>query len=648
MTNARPWILGVSSGFHNGAACLCHGDEIVVAMQEERLTRRKRDPISFSKRSHAVDYCLAAANIQPADLDLIVDCNISLSPPSSDEPAEVMLGAATRAEFVRIPHHLGHALSVFWTSGLDESAILVIDGGGSFGWALPPDERKASLSFDESLCEHLSLYHATREAIVPIEKHLSDMSYQEDLFRGGMPLFRSFGHMFSSVALQMFGQYLEAGKVMALAPFGTPVFPCEAFFETRGGAFEFSDEIPRQFPHNDRWPLRQQEYQDLAASVQIALECGMASLITRLKARGLSENLCYAGGVALNSVANHKILRTAGFKELYVIPAAEDSGTAIGAAYYGVTQLCPRPKSRRLVTDALGRGYSLAEVDAAIARMPQVEVIDTRDPIETCVDLLCDGQIVGWFQGGAEFGPRALGHRSILCDPRRADAKDVLNRLVKHRESFRPFAPAVLAEHASEWFSLDEPNDLTDFMLEICPFRTPLPGPDVPGVFHVDGTGRLQTVTAESNPPYHAVIEAFHRRTGVPMIVNTSMNIMGEPIAETPRDALWLLLFTGVDYCVLEQRVVRKARTFTSVLDLVPLRTIRGAQALSPDPAEVDTVHFSDSAADEKRRHVLSVIDNQSSFRTLLSDSLQSPEAEAALLPVVGFLFRRSLIDFVR
>jgi carbamoyltransferase len=654
MKDVRPWILGVSSGYHNGAACLCHGDEIIVAMQEERLTRRKREPILHGRRSLAVEYCLVTANIRPEDIDLVVDCTITASPrdanDSIDESIHAMLGGAERLpEVVQIPHHLGHALSVFYTSGFEESVVLVIDGGGSPGWQLPQDERAAVVSFDENHNEHLSIYHATHHGITLVEKHMSDMSYLRDPNRKGMMLFGSLGHMFSSVALQIFGDYMEAGKVMALAPFGKPRIPVEEFFQYDGRTFKFSNAVPNMFGRSERWPQREKEYRDLAASVQNALEHGLSSISASIIGRKLSYNLSYAGGVALNSVANYKVLRNAGYRNIYVIPAAEDSGTAIGAAYYGLTKLRKAPSSCRLQTDSLGRQYTLAEVDAAISQLPELKVIETSDVVTKCVDLLCDGHVVGWFQGGAEFGPRALGHRSILCDPRKPDAKEMLNSRVKHREAFRPFAPAILAENAVDWFVLNGPTDLTDFMLEVCPFRAPLPGVDVPAVIHVDGTGRLQTVTKTNNELFYRLIRAFQQRTGVPMIVNTSLNIMGEPIAETPRDALWLLLFTGVDYCVIENRIVTKAPSFTSVLDLVPCRTPLGDTLLSGNSGSDDgTSLIADTKSYKWGVDVLNRIDDRSSFRELFGKTIQTKGYETECMRIVGYMFAHSLIAFKR
>ncbi len=330
--------------------------------------------------------------------------------------------------------------------------------------------------------------------------------------------------------------------------------------------------MPARFDHADRWPKRQAEYRNLASSTQIALEEALTWLAGHLKDLFPSDNLCYAGGVALNSVANERIIRESGFADVYIVPAAEDSGCAIGAAYYGLWQLTQVNTRRRLKHDAVGRCYSRDEITAAIARTPGIEVAEPADPLAEVVDLLCCGKIVGWFQGRSELGPRALGQRSILCDPRSPDAKAVLNSRVKHREEFRPFAPAVLLDEAAHWFEADGHDLASPFMLRVCRFREEKQ-PLVPGVAHVDGTGRIQTVTPEENGLFYQLIRKFHERTGVPILLNTSYNVMDEPIVETPEDAIWCFLSTGIDACVLEGRIVTKKPGFRSILDFYPYLT---------------------------------------------------------------------------
>jgi carbamoyltransferase len=567
----EPWILGLSSSFHNGAACLLHGEQIIVAIQEERLTRRKRDRLPTDRPSLAVKYCLDAARISPRELDVIVNCTMSSFHrlEANGNPREALIPEDTDgAQRWTIPHHLGHALSAYMTSGFSEAVALVVDGGGSAGWELPESERKVARVFGSTLREHLSIYHCSEKGCFPIEKHLADMSYLRRQNHDSMMPFGSLGHMFSSVAWQIFGEYLEAGKVMALASYGTPIFPVSDFFEYRDGCFFFNTKVPDQFDFRDAWPNRAEEYKDLAASVQQALESALSQVCRSIKLLG--KNLCYSGGVALNSVANHRVVSKAGFSQVHILAASEDSGPAIGAAYYGLLQVRKSP-SRKLCTDYLGRSYSSSEVDSAIASLPYIDVIEAPDLLGKVADLLCEGKIVGWYYGGAEFGPRSLGHRSILCDARRANAKESLNARVKFRESFRPFAPCVLKEEMGNWFHAASSESM-EFMLEVCYFKEKLPS-CVPAVMHIDRTGRVQVVTEESNGRLYSLLERFFAKTGVPMLVNTSLNIMGEPIVETPSQALWLLLSTGVDFCVIEDRLVTKSRAFESVLQLVPYKT---------------------------------------------------------------------------
>ena len=553
-----PWVLGISAS-HNGAVCLLKGDELVVAIQEERLSRRKRHRIFGAQHSLALDYCFDYAGIRPRDLSMIVLCvQGRAGAASQDLTLNPFLQVKENGiPTMIIPHHLAHAASAFGTSGFSESAILVIDGIGSPEEDLSGEERGVIANPMEDGWEIISLYSAASAVITPLEKHVAEGRKWLTTDRNRMPLFRSLGGIFSAAAVQIFGGDLEAGKVMGLAPYGRPVHPPSDFFEIENGRFIFSDKIPSLFQHAERWPAHQQEYQDLACSAQNALEVALLYLAEHLHNLIPSGNLCYAGGVALNSVANERIIRETQFKNVYVMPAAEDSGPAVGAAYYGLWQLTRKNGRRRLLHDAVGRIYSRSAIEHAIAETPAVEVVESKDVISDAANLVIDGKIVGWFQGRSELGPRALGQRSILCDPRRPDGKEVLNSRVKHREAFRPFAPVILLEEAPEWFELDGINPESAFMLRICLFKEERK-PMVPAVVHVDGTGRIQTVTKEANGPFYSLIKKFHERTGVPIVLNTSFNINGMPIVETPQDALLCLLSTGIDYCVLEGSIVKK------------------------------------------------------------------------------------------
>lgn len=570
MAQSEPWVLGMVNN-HNGSVCLLKGDRIVVAIQEERLSRRKRHATHGSQPSLALKYCLDYAGIQPRDLDLVVNSVVGrMKSPVEDVTLNPLLQIPLHGiPVLTVPHHMAHAVSAFATSGFEESAVLVVDGVGSPFEDLSLDEQAAIKNPVPQGSETISLYAASGTSLVPLEKQVVEkgqwLLYQ--FLR--MPRFRSLGAIFSAASWQVFGNYHEAGKVMGLAPYGEPTFPTSDFFDIVDGCFRFKDTVPERFDHYDRWPKRQTEYQNLACSAQVALEEALLHLAARLHDLCPSPNLCYAGGVALNSVANERILREGKFRDMYVIPAAEDSGAAIGAAYYGLWQLTGRNTRRPLGHDAVGRCYSDDEIVQALAKVPKLEVVPSDDVLEQAVDLLVDGKIVGWFQGRSELGPRALGQRSILCDPRSPEAKALLNGRVKHRESFRPFAPVIPLSLAKDWLELEGFPAESPYMLRVIRFREEAKE-QVPAVVHVDGTGRLQTVTPEANGRFHDLVQRFYARTGVPVLLNTSFNVMGEPIVETPEDALWCFLSTGIDACVLGDRVVVKEPDYGSILDLYP------------------------------------------------------------------------------
>ena len=534
------------------------GDEIVVAIQEERLSRFKRHRTYGRGPSLSTAYCLNYAGIDPAELDLVVLCvQGRLNDEAHDIALDPFLKIKTQGiPVLAIPHHYGHAVSVFATSGFEESAILIVDGAGSPVTDFTAEEKKILNGHSTDAWETISLYYGTGTEIIPLEKHVVDRGAWVVRYQKEMWAFGSLGGMFSAAAEQIFGEASEAGKVMGLAAYGTPEFASSDFFEIDGGRFCFKDTVPLRFRHQRRWPDASQEYEALAASVQAALETALLYLVQHLRELCASRNLCYAGGVALNSVANERLIRESGYENVYIIPAAEDSGAAVGAAYYGLWHLIGHNTRRRLPHDSVGRSYSAADITAGL-NTGKVRVVESTNVIADAVDLLCDGKIIGWFDGGSELGPRALGQRSILCDPRRPDAKETLNRRVKMREAFRPFAPAVLLEEAPNWFEFGGASHESPFMLRVCEVN-PQKKNEVPAIVHADGTGRLQTLTPEANGRFYELVKRFHEQTGVPMLLNTSFNRMGQPIVETPGDAIECLLSTGLDCCVFEDRIVCK------------------------------------------------------------------------------------------
>lgn len=561
------WVLGIS-GSHNGAYCLLHDGRIHVAIQEERLTGLKRDRVYGGRHALGLRYCLDAAGISVSDLAMVV---LASQNSAAEEENDLSLHPGLRgdASFARrvVSHHLGHAASAFATSGLDEAAVVVCDGMGSPVLDLREDSRAVVRDAECSGSEHLSVYSAHGTRLTPIEVHTTTEWFARQ--GPGMPRFGSLGGMFAAAAQQIFGDATEAGKVMGLAPYGKPVIPADEFVVCREGALVFPNRVQARFEREALWPDQGAENADLAASVQRALDLAVLSVVQRARAQTGLRRLCLAGGVALNCVTNQLLHEQSGFDEIHIVPAAEDSGVAIGAAFLGWWELGGSAGRARISMDGLGRAAASEQVDAAIAAMPDLRCAETSDLIGDATERLTAGEIGGWFQGGAEFGPRALGHRSILASPCLPDAKDRLNTRVKFRETFRPFAPAVLADKASEWFDFGATSIDSPFMLRVVPIRSDKQQL-IPAVTHVDGTGRVQTVEKRDHPRLSALIARFGARTGVPILVNTSFNVRNEPLVETPEDALWLLLGTGLDFCVIEDRLVVRAPEFRSLLHYRP------------------------------------------------------------------------------
>jgi len=543
-----PLILGLAAS-HNGAACLLHGDRIVAAVQEERLTREKRAMLRPSERSRAVEEVLRAAGVTAAELDLIVVCPLrTAADPTCDPSRNPTLAGRPHAT---VSHHRAHALSAFALSGFEEAAVIVADGMGSVAEDLDVRELEVVIG-PRAGRETASIYAACAEELRPVEKQLGTLPEPTPgrAIPSLMP-FASLGTMYQAVAHRAFGGWYDAGKVMGLAPYGEARWPVEAFFTCEGPRLVFSEGIRRAFSPRRLWPAHRRDYEDLARSVQEACEEGMLHLARRARELTGHRRLCLAGGVALNGIANERIIRSGLFDEVFIIPAAEDSGTAIGAAVHGLWGLAGHRPLAPLREDALGPEYAEEAMEAAIARrLPGSGATASRpaDLAAHAARRLAEGAAVGWFAGRSELGPRALGHRSILFDPRRADGRDHLNARVKHREAFRPYAPAVLASEARAWFDLG-PCSESPFMLRVVPVH-PERRATIPAVVHVDGSARVQTV-CEDGGPFHRVIEAFHRETGVPMVLNTSFNVAGEPLVETPEDALGCLLGTALDACAL-------------------------------------------------------------------------------------------------
>jgi len=580
-------ILGISAFYHDSAAALIEDGLVIAAAQEERFTRKKHDA-AFP--DNAIKYCLEEAGISLSDVDYVafydkpflkferlLETYLSFAPRGFRSfklaipvwlKEKLFQKDLLRKKFKAFDadfdwqnkllfseHHQSHAASAFFPSPFEEAIVLTMDGVGE--WAT------TSVAIGQG--RDLKM---TKEIHFP---HSLGLLYSAFTYYTGFKVNS--------------GEY----KVMGLAPYGEPTFKdliLEHIIDVKeDGSFrldqhyfnyctgltmtndKFADLFGGPARHEDE-PLTQR-HMDLAASVQAVTEEVVLRLTQSLAKEHDIQNLCLAGGVALNCVANGKILKDGAFKNIWVQPAAGDAGGALGAALnaYHLNQEQPR-----VVTDAmdamegsyLGPYYEQSDIEARLtAAGAKFIVLDDAGVISDTADALADGKAIGWFQGRMEFGPRALGGRSIIADPRLPEMQKTLNLQVKYRESFRPFAPSVLREDVTDWFDIDSDSP---YMLMVAPVlekrrvamteeqnalfgieKLNVPRSDIPAVTHVDYSARIQTVHAETNPRYHALIAAFKDRTGCPIVVNTSFNVRGEPIVCTPEDAFRCFMGSEID-----------------------------------------------------------------------------------------------------
>jgi carbamoyltransferase len=543
-------ILGLGGSHHDFCACLLDEGRVVAAMEEERLTRVKT-AFGLGPR---LARCLAAAEVLTEAGTTLDEVDVVVANDLMNRVYAVRFGERVRW----IGHHYSHAASTFYTSPFAEAAVLVMDGRGS---ALQRD----GLEFGETIscytgdAEGLRLEHAQYGRVGAATRRLDD------------PYEDSVGGMYESVS-KLIGFYTSTGmgapgKTMGLAPYGTDRYVSrfaelytlgeDGFRHTLAQQAALRELASAELARAGEGQSVDEVKADLAFAVQSHTEQIVLELARRLHRRTGLRQLCLAGGVALNSVANFKILEDTPFENVHIVPAAGDSGTALGAALYAhhVLESQLWQPSEELFSPYLGRAYSTEAVDAAISEYQEKVRVETPANLygRTAAEL-AEGRIVGWFQGRSEIGPRALGNRSILADPRRGEMKDTLNAKVKHREAFRPFAPIVLAERQQEYFDSAVP---AHYML-LVPRVRPERRAEIPAVTHVDGTARLQTVDKKLNPSLYALVSAFDAATGVPVLLNTSFNDNEEPIVETPRDAMRCFLKTEIDVLVLGDRLLTK------------------------------------------------------------------------------------------
>lgn len=563
---AKPiYVLGTGLS-HDGSSCLLKDGRIVAAIEKERLTRRKHDGMNDAE---TIRYCLEAEQIRIEDVSLVVqNANFSMFERGNGwfhGPRPIPDGVPV----VTISHHLAHAYSAAGTCPFDEAAVLVVDGCGN--------------AFDESLdragafvpevppagLEHLyfekdSFYRFTGGVLQPLFKDYSPFGHglREYPLRPGTTM-HSIGGVYGAASAYALSGMDDPGKLMGLAPYGRPGVHDFEIFDLRDGRvfvrYDWMDRFDR--PARSTGELKSDflHYADLAYWVQKEVERALLYLVAHRLRLAPSKNLVYAGGVGLNAVANRRILTEVGIDNLYVQPAAGDNGLAVGCAYYGWLEVLKKERIRHDGSTCFGKPYPRAAVEEVLRRRAaEIEVSPAHEGddegVEAAAELLASGKIIGYFQGGSELGPRALGHRSILADPRRPEVRDFINASIKLREDFRPFAPSVPLEDAPTWFDCAYASPTMTLVAPIRPaFRDA-----APSVVHRDGSCRLQTVTASSDPRFHALHKEFARRSGIPILLNTSLNRRGMPIVETPEQALDFFLSSPLDALVIGDFVVRR------------------------------------------------------------------------------------------
>ncbi|MCC5478884.1 carbamoyltransferase C-terminal domain-containing protein [Streptomyces barringtoniae] len=567
-----PVVLGLSAS-HDASACLLSDGVPRVGVQQERVTRRKHDGVGYLNSRAAADYCLNSAGVGAAEVDAfafnaqpLLPGYVGLSVPSAARDFDLFDPFDERVVYVS--HHLAHAFSAFWTSRFEEAVVVVCDGSG--GSVLGADDLLIS---GPELKEYLerplegrlprihvfSVYHFDRGGYRLLFRELAD-SFN---VRVGSS---SIGETYAAVSQYVFGDWQEgSGKLMGLAPWGRPGNAGPSLLE------DGPDGLPRfradwkdlyRRPSDGSDPL---DHADLAARVQADLE---EALLARVRyAMTLvpgCRNLAYAGGVALNSVANDRIARESGADRFFVVPAASDAGVSLGAAAAAHFRLTG--STRRDIgdfDDYLGHPYTQEDHDSALALVGDRVAAEPLS-LPGLADRIAAGEVIGWFRGGSEFGPRALGHRSVFADARSRDTWDFINAQIKFREDFRPLAPIVPEEVAAKYFELDAPSP---HMLRVVKVREEYRA-ELAAVTHVDGTARVQTVSEAANPEVHRLLHLVGERTGFPVMVNTSLNRRGEPMIETPGQALDMLLATHLSGMVLGDRFVRRLAGLGTTLDL--------------------------------------------------------------------------------
>jgi carbamoyltransferase len=589
-------ILGLSCYFHDASAAILRDGRLIAAAEEERFSRIKHD---FGFPARAVEFCLREAGIRGADLDYVaffekpfVKFDRILQTAFAEVPksAAVFRQAITAwlldklwvknriRETVGIAddrilfaeHHQSHAASAFFCSPFDEAAILTVDGVGEWATATTGRgrDRAVTLTHEIHFPHSLGLLYSAFTAFLGFEVNEGEYKVM-GMAPYGRPRFveevRKLINVERDGAFSLNLEYFDFQHSTTrtysdafVKLFGEPR-PVEALFFTETSGFpSYFGEKPSNYA---ALAAANQRYADLAASIQAVTEETLLTLARAACERAGTTKLCMAGGVALNSVANGRILREAGVTDLFIQPAAGDSGAALGAALFAYHQVLGQPRGFVMQHAAWGQQHSMDAIRAAAAAtgFRVEECRDEEAMLARAAELLASGRVLGWHQGRFEWGPRALGQRSILADPRRADMKDTVNVKIKFREPYRPFAPSVLQESADDYFDTAGASSQypARFMLLVEPVKEGARAV-LPATTHVDNSARLQTVVESASPRYHAFISRVARETGVPVVMNTSFNLRGEPIVNTPAEAISTFSRSGLDALVMDLLILHK------------------------------------------------------------------------------------------
>ena len=557
------YVLGTHTSSHDGSACLLKDGKIAVAIEKERVSRIKHHG---GNDNDAVSYCLQAEGIALSDVELVVqNGNFDMF----ERKNHSLVGNSRLVEnakrVVTISHHLAHMFSSAATAPFTEMAALVIDGCGNCyadcmdkeGATIP--ERPPTRDLEQLFFEKDSFYQYANGKWRAIFKDFSPNARRQ-----GYPMYpgttmHSIGGVYAAVSHYVFRGMDDPGKLMGLAPYGRPNVFKDEMFDLAGGRVLLNYEWMANFdrPAADYADFKDnfQYYADVAWWAQRQCERAILYVVNERYELCPTDNLAYSGGVALNAVANRLIKQQSKFKNVYVQPAAGDNGLSLGCAFYGWSEVLEGKRHPHGGSSHFGRRYHVRETSAALAEY-ESRLTSSAEPdiTETAAEWLANGKVIGWFQEGSEFGPRALGHRSILALPTDPNVRDFVNAQIKFREDFRPFAPSVIAEEASKYFEQDYDSP---YMILVANTREEW-RQKIPAVVHRDGTARVQTVHRDITPKYYRLLEAVRRKTGLPILLNTSFNKRGMPIVETPLDAIALFLETALDALVLDDFLVLK------------------------------------------------------------------------------------------